>query len=210
MTKKIVFIIDTDSYSGNFERGMTAFMTGVIGECGVGEEEADKYKKTNLPDLEDELIQVPDEYGCHRPVAMYPTKGVYNNGMGFHFEDTPKGNKEALKRLIKDTIDYHTPHLKQVQKIIKNKDFNKSRTEANCLKMEKDCLKQIKDIKATTKVFKCPAYQSVGIFFYKKPSPELIKQLKNRAESYAKREGIKIRGFRIINEKTTISSEEIV
>ena len=34
------FIVDTDSYAGNFEREMCAYMTGHIGECSVGEEYA--------------------------------------------------------------------------------------------------------------------------------------------------------------------------
>jgi hypothetical protein len=31
-----LFIVDTDSYAGNFERCMCAYMTGQIGECEVG------------------------------------------------------------------------------------------------------------------------------------------------------------------------------
>ncbi|KKK83825.1 hypothetical protein LCGC14_2789530, partial [marine sediment metagenome] len=31
-----IFIIDTDSYAGNFEREMCAYITGRVGECGVG------------------------------------------------------------------------------------------------------------------------------------------------------------------------------
>lgn len=37
------FIIDTDSYSGNFEREMCAYITGHIGDCLVGFEEAEDY-----------------------------------------------------------------------------------------------------------------------------------------------------------------------
>ena len=33
------FVVDTDTYAGNFEREMCAFMTGITGACGVGKEE---------------------------------------------------------------------------------------------------------------------------------------------------------------------------
>jgi len=39
-----IFVIDTDTYAGNFERPMCAYMTGRVGECGVGEEFAEMFK----------------------------------------------------------------------------------------------------------------------------------------------------------------------
>ena len=39
--EKYLFVIDTDSYSGNFEREMCAYCTGQIGDCEVGIEHAD-------------------------------------------------------------------------------------------------------------------------------------------------------------------------
>jgi len=43
--EKHSFIIDTNEYAGNFEREMCAYCTGQIGDCGVGEEEAEKFEK---------------------------------------------------------------------------------------------------------------------------------------------------------------------
>ena len=36
-----LFVIDTDIYAGNFERQMCAYITGQIGECEVGKENAE-------------------------------------------------------------------------------------------------------------------------------------------------------------------------
>ena len=36
--KSWIFVVDTNQYSGNFERELTAYMKGMIGGCGVGVE----------------------------------------------------------------------------------------------------------------------------------------------------------------------------
>lgn len=62
-------VIKTSEYTGNFEREMCAFLTGIIGECNVGND------MTNLltegrPDFEHNINQVTDEDGCYRPVSL--------------------------------------------------------------------------------------------------------------------------------------------
>lgn len=91
MTVKLV--IDTNSYSGNFERELCAFITGHVGECGVGESYADMYKleHTPLPHVEHVLDA---EYGIERPVNIYPTIGMWNDGMGNHYPDSVAGDKK--------------------------------------------------------------------------------------------------------------------
>ncbi len=67
-----IFAVKTDSYAGNFEREMCAFMTGVVGECGVGDIVAglfaQEYPGENS--WEDKVMQVADDHGCHRPVTI--------------------------------------------------------------------------------------------------------------------------------------------
>jgi hypothetical protein len=81
--------IDTNEYSGNFEREMVAFITGQVGECGVGEENAALAEK-QLPKIVTEwfsenTIFTPDEdNGCSRPAEIVPTPGWSNDGMGKH------------------------------------------------------------------------------------------------------------------------------
>jgi|15BtaG_2_1085339.scaffolds.fasta_scaffold00040_38 hypothetical protein len=86
-----LLIVDTGSYSGNFEREMCAWVTGQTGECGVGSElanEAHEGPDSMSPALaewcEENVDHKPDEHGCHRPCAISPTPGWTNNGMGKH------------------------------------------------------------------------------------------------------------------------------
>lgn len=69
-----VFVVDTDKYSGNFEREMCAYITGQVGECGVGEETAEEASETirNLAWFEENIVQEADEYQCHRPASIWP------------------------------------------------------------------------------------------------------------------------------------------
>jgi hypothetical protein len=60
--------IMTDSYTGNFEREMTAYCTGHIGDCEVGIEEANEYAIDYS--LADRVDQIPDGHGTYRPVVM--------------------------------------------------------------------------------------------------------------------------------------------
>lgn len=78
------FVVDTDSYSGNFEREMCAYMTGYIGDCEVGEEEANDYLKSYTE--VSGVIDKPDEHGVYRPVKIHPTLGFWNDGMGKHYK----------------------------------------------------------------------------------------------------------------------------
>ncbi len=86
---KFLFVIDTDRYSGNFEREMCAFVTGQIGECGVGEEMANAYESAveDGPDMDNLVAQEMDEHGCARPATIWPTPGWWNDGVGAHFRD---------------------------------------------------------------------------------------------------------------------------
>lgn len=97
-----IFVIDTDEYAGNFERAMTAYVTGCVGECEVGEEFAARFKSELGEAAQEEFYEVtesrPDDHGCHRPCAIYPTEGWYNNGNGEHFKDVPKAGAKPQKK----------------------------------------------------------------------------------------------------------------
>lgn len=86
------FIVDTNLYSGNFEREMCAYITGQIGECGVGRgdaSEAEDELNENVRAWFEENIELRGEEGekdsCMRPCAIVPTPGRINNGTGGHF-----------------------------------------------------------------------------------------------------------------------------
>jgi hypothetical protein len=82
-----IFVIDTDAYAGSFERELTAYVTGEVGECGVGRELADLFR-FECPDqhwFEANTCHRPDDTGCLRPTYIYPSltsseeKTVYNS-----------------------------------------------------------------------------------------------------------------------------------
>lgn len=78
-----ILCIDTDQYSGNFEREMCAYATGRVGECGVGDKEARVYfEETGKTEGIEEIIEKPDDHGCCRPCEIQPTPGWTNNGYG--------------------------------------------------------------------------------------------------------------------------------
>ncbi len=105
MNKYYAFIVDTDSYSGNFEREMGAYLTGQIGDCEVGSdllglfyEDMKENGTEEYIDLFDEIVyQKPDENGFRRPVEIETTPNRVNNGMGLHL-DKDSDEAKALPR----------------------------------------------------------------------------------------------------------------
>lgn len=177
----VIFIVDTDSYSGNFERELTAFCTGQIGECEVGKEHADVFK-AECPDmietLEEIVITVPDDHGCSRPTSIWPTPGFWNDGMGTHWEDSMWGSAEAITTYRESLRKYKTEH--------------------------KDALPHLDA--ETALPSRAPAYQSVAMFLTEKPSDKLIRFLVTRAKAYKpirRFDGtFNILGFRVVETKT--------
>lgn len=105
-------IIDTDSYTGNFERELCAYITGSVGECGVGESKAedfsDEHPDSNLPDMTD---NVPDDSGCYRPVSIYNDGDSYNSLIIF-FQDAP--NLEEIDLMVARTKEFFATFQKTV------------------------------------------------------------------------------------------------
>ena len=96
LVTSVVFAIDTTDYSGNFEREMCAFVTGQVGECGVGDQFIDEAldeicEKSNdaYNWLNDHTVQEADDADspCYRPCSIWPTPGRVNNGSGGHFNE---------------------------------------------------------------------------------------------------------------------------
>ena len=81
------FVVKTNEYTGNFEREMCAFVTGRIGECEVG----DAYI-VNLPVNFDNIMDVADDSGCHRPVSVHDND---SNNLVIFFETEP--SKEQIE-----------------------------------------------------------------------------------------------------------------
>lgn len=110
---KYLFVIDTERYAGNFEREMTAYCTGQVGECGVGEAEAKKFakgcKNTTLAKLFSDLIlHVPDDHGCCRPTSVWPTPGWWNDGLGNEYPDSEWGKQYTIDKYREEAKKHQT------------------------------------------------------------------------------------------------------
>jgi ribosomal protein RSM22 (predicted rRNA methylase) len=144
-----IFVIDTTDYAGNFERELTAYCTGCIGECEVGRAEAAKFNlDTGYNDdtnpFYDLVAPCPDDHGCFRPCSIW------------------EGKTSSRSKFV---------------------------------------------------------YNSVAIFFYEKPSSELIELMKTRAQNFTKdlqgsvqkmlKPNFKINGFRLLKNKVTTTEVKI-
>jgi hypothetical protein len=185
-----IFVIDTESYAGNFEREMCGYCTGEIGECGVGDKEAKLFRQDmKIEDEEgpfcEKICSRHDKHGVARPASIFPTPGWFNDGMGGHFRD---GQDEA------EALEHH---------------------KQECLKWADDKEPENKKIwldRANAPLKKHPAYFSVAIFFSEIPTQEEIDLIIARAKVYAKerpdctrdwqdKTPINITGFRLIEER---------
>jgi hypothetical protein len=91
VTVEYRFVINTNRYAGNFEREMCAYITGQVGECGVGSSLAGEFNAEEGADLADEFERIikfkMDDVGCSRPVSL---SNVDSNNLEIYFEERPK------------------------------------------------------------------------------------------------------------------------
>jgi len=63
----VLFVVDTEQYAGDFERQLVAWMTGQVGECKVGQEEAETARQALPADawhwFERHIVAEPDDRG---------------------------------------------------------------------------------------------------------------------------------------------------
>ena len=90
---KYLVIIDTSSYAGSFNRDMCAYITGQLGDCGVGRDQRDVFLDEEGVEKDEwfaeHIEHTTDDHGCWRPVALSSTPGWFNDGAGhFYREDS--------------------------------------------------------------------------------------------------------------------------
>lgn len=104
--------IDTDSYSGNFERELFSFIFGIPDTRNGGTRDLSIYadaakaagvKKQLRKDYEYELLDTrmndPGDDGYHRAyVTICPTPGYFNDGHGEHYADTEENRRKVGAR----------------------------------------------------------------------------------------------------------------
>ena len=134
MSSEWVFLIKTDSYAGNFERALCGYITGMVGECGVGGLEAQVfYEEMGLvPDGADWdgvsvesigedwnnpfaliVAKRADEHGCCRPAGMcggdcvsIPDHGTTTSAIFFSEKPNPELIQIMCDRAQKYCDDY--------------------------------------------------------------------------------------------------------
>lgn len=132
-----VFAIDTDSYTGNFEREFCAHITNQIGECEVGDrhlteiedllEDHPEYSEDDLNRIREffeyESYHKQDDNGTRRPCSIYETPGRSNNGNGVHYdvtESTPY-NWPAYESVA---LYFHSKPTDEVLEFMKKRTLN--------------------------------------------------------------------------------------
>lgn len=187
-------IINTDHYSGNFERQICAYATGELGECGVGDAEALAFKQDPAAlkfNFSKAIISLADDRGCKRPATIHPTEGWYNNGMGGHFKEEAGSEVKANLERIQSTFNYKIEHLQDELKTLSNKKSSEEdKNQAG--QQVVNFIKEMKKVINTTKLTKWPAYQSVAIFFNRKLTEEELSLVSSRAKDFAKKNKIVI------------------
>lgn len=206
-SERYILIVDTDSYSGNFEREMIAYATGLY--CIRGERETqdfhDTFGEEKSWEIAEYAMEVRDENDDDRRpeyAHIWPTPGVYNNGLGFHFYD---GEEEEAVEEYKKSCLVDAEKMKKVYAHMPDYIEEAAKTYLDrAAAMNLDTLR------------KFPAYQSVALTFRKLPPKELLNLIMNRVMDYASlpdaRTGkrIYVQGFRMIKRTATVTDEEIV
>lgn len=203
------FIIDTDSYAGNFERDMCAFLTGRVGECEVGHEFAERFSSEVGREFHN-VVDQADEHGVFRPCETETTPGWFSvPWVREGFRDASGFDLETLRKERDRGVDnYYRPFIQRVQDIkarILAGEVVPGWTLQNCeteIKKTRQTMQQHKQ----RPLVKGPVHQSVAIFFEGMPTAEQIALMKNRAslfrDAYREIHGdqefdLTIEGFRI-------------
>lgn len=209
-----IFVIDTENYSGNFVAEMGVYLTGLT--PNYNSEAISQYSRAFIEeegvesdDLFSDLI-MPDKRGsCDLPSEIYPTKGWFNHGYGGHF---PLSQKEEALLDYKRKMEQYL-----LEKIYKNEAFKREHFlhlafdqnycgwtqesidyEINSLKEQLQKLYDLKEVNCH------PAYLSVALSFWQKPSDDVLNLLLKRAKAFCKLPEMNITfiGCRLLKEVT--------
>jgi hypothetical protein len=181
-----ILVIDTNAYSGNFERELCGFITGYYDfERGQGEYEADTFRDEEDTPIFDKVTQVPhNEYGMVSN-TIRATPGRLNNGMGFHY-DAGGDTQEAIIRAKRSMEEYHATSMAGAQKRIDNNDFESEETGRWT---REACERTIESARASIdragRFVSNPAFESVAIFLSEPLSSDEFEIVKRRALQYA-------------------------
>ena len=210
MTASVVYriVTDTTSYAGGFERQSIAFATGLVGDCGVGQGEAQTAQEELPEDVlawwEDHGQQLPDEHAVLRPAAIWPTPGMFNHGAGGHFPCTDEGRAAGLIDYRKRTREYFQQQIDRLQYVTIGKN---GWTEEGVERERAGHLKRIADADALDRVSEYPAYQSVAIVVDEPPPEHIMALFAERMRSFlaAQKSPVVVTNVGVDREETVVS-----
>ena len=103
--KEYLIIVRTDSYAGNFERELCAHLTGIVGDCEVG----DDYVDENIESIfEGNIKTPPDDNGTRRPVSLggcSKTREFNSNDVVIWFDSIPTEEQQAIIKERAETFN---------------------------------------------------------------------------------------------------------
>jgi hypothetical protein len=185
-----ILVIDTDQYSGNFEREMAGYTTGICDyDRAHGKDEADDAKTAN-PDvtaslaLKSKAVQ-HEEYGMvTNTIRATPRRA--NNGMGYHYDIDSGHEEEARAKAVESMRAYMAGQIEKCERRLANEDFEPERpgawTKEACERTLKSAQQSIAN---AGKYMPCPAYESVAMFFDAPLTDAELAFVTERANEYA-------------------------
>jgi len=183
-----ILVIDTDRYAGNFERQLVAFMTGEVGECGVGDEAAQRFAEdVPAPPFGPDLIaHEPDEHGCCRPASIWVSPYYWNNA-GHHY---PNATAIDDPRVLEDHENRRLEDIEHTKRVYEHLGAEQVAEILERGTPYDDGPKQY------------PAYCSVACFLNEHPAHDVLSFLVERAKLFCAEQEIGYLGARLLCQQT--------
>lgn len=118
MENRYEFVIDTDSYAGNFERELCAYITGVWDGNTHGKDQSDVFDKemSGLDLFEDVIYSINadgEEWSAPQCLKIEPSSGEYNS-VGIYFNRKPTSKmieimKERSHKFSREGLIFNRP-----------------------------------------------------------------------------------------------------
>lgn len=186
----IKLVIDTKNYSGNFEREMFKYCTGLEpSEYNREQNFSPKLTQEVINNIEKYVEGIYEEYG-YTYVTIYETPNRFNNGMGESFDDLEENLIPAkIARNLTLQNEFNTKHK------VENTNF--------------DYFKNILENHLKTSLVKYPSYESVAFYFRDNTPREIFKLISELAQDFCKEKNLTYISTRLILEKIITTEESL-
>lgn len=202
-----LFIVDTEQPASLFAENMCAFLTGRVGDTGIGEDYAVLYsEQTEREPLED-VRDIQTTRGFHTPCSPWETPGWFNNGMGGYYRENQGQERQAVAHFRDSVCRQHESLSLQKQSLLAELQRGKKIGDWTVSAAEREIKRhtqQIIEARETRRIRIFPAYLSVAIFL-SSLRDSVADFMKLRALSFVELQQlipdcgiIKVTGFRII------------